>query len=552
MDFPAQIQAPDVSCDTENDNNGGLGTWSVAYRGSDNAIKVGSTYGARPLPTTSAKIVMHNAKWDIRVLERNGISVPRGQVVDTMIAAYCMGLGKQDVTGDSRYTDSGMVGGLGLKYLARRHLGMKMRTWKEIEGKPQEEVRDYNADDSISTLLLWEQWKDKLPKHFWQIDMPLLDVLMCMEDRGISLDPRKLHTYGEYLTEELKKIDCPINPYSTKQIIDYVYGQLKIVPWKFTESGQPSTEAEVLESIDDPTVKKILRYREIFKESGTYADNYIKRITPEGKIHCEFKQTSTATGRLSSSHPNLQNVPTEGEMRSLFVASAGNKLVVADKSQLELRMFAATTGDEAMLEAFRSGRNIHAETQKFLNEKGFTKIQYKDAKVLNFLMLYGGGDWKISLEFGIPREEARALIKTYYSRYKSIEPYFEQIKAEVAKTHHVVMWTGRKRRIDASYAEDWRVLRQGEREGINTPIQGGAGEVAKLEMIDLHYKHHAPMTLTVHDEIVFDVPAKDALEYAHWIKEYVPNITVINDVRFPSSVGIGDTWKEAKQKENEI
>lgn len=528
-----------VALDTENGPDGKIAEWSVAYRDADKQMCIAPYYGKRPDVSYSDKcqVVFHNAKWDLRVMRNNGMQVPTNPH-DTMIAAYCMGLGKQNVKSDGS-SDTGLIGGLGLKYLARRYLGMDMKTWEQVKDHP--ELKEaYNFDDSISTLLLWEKWRDKLPWHYWNIDMPLLPVLMDMEDRGICVDGKFLDRFKDYLDAEIEKFNLPINPHSPQQIAKYVYGTLGIKPWKFTQSRQPSTEAEVLETIDDPVVQDILRFKRLQQERNTYVGNYAKKMAPDGRIHCDFKQTSTTTGRLSSANPNLQNVPKEkSEMRKLFVAPAGKKLVRMDYSQLELRVFAALTGERAMLDAFQRGRDIHQETADLI---GATRTE---AKTMNFLMLYGGSAFTLSQQFHKPVEQCEALIASYYKQFPTIQKFFAEIEEKAMATKEVVNYYGRRRRIDALFAEDYRVKKAGLREAINMPIQGAAGEVVKLAMIDLHYRHSAPMLLQVHDELVFEVPEADAEDYAQWLREYVPTIVEINGVQFPVEVSVADNWKEA-------
>jgi len=530
-----------MALDTENDEAGTLGTWSVAYRDKDGELLVSSFYKAdKDADFGDCPVVMHNAKWDLRVLRRNGMREPTN-ILDTMIASYCMGLGKQDIKDTGKSGDQ-MVGGLGLKYLARRNLGMRMKEWKEVFNKP-EEMQQYNAEDSVATYLLFEKWKPNLPNHFWNIDMPLLPVLMAMEDRGIMVDPDFLRSYAENLDERLAMFDLPLNPYSVDEVRSYVYGTLGLEPTKFTDTGAPSIDSDVLETIDDPVVKTILEYKSLSQEKNTYVSNYTQQLGLDGRIRTEFKQTSTATGRLSSVRPNLQNV-TKGNLRSLFIAPEGKLIVRADYNQLELRTFAALTQDPSMLEALARDRKIHQDTADRMG------MSYDDAKVLNFLMLYAGTAWKISQEFHIPIDKGQAMIDSYYKAYPGIRKYHNQ-QIEIAQSERKVYnYFGRLRRLDSMYAEDWRVRREGEREAINTPIQGTGGEVVKLGMIDLHEKHSAPMILQVHDELLFEVDEREAKEYAHWLEEYIPTLVEINGVRFTVDVGIGKNWLEAAEKEN--
>lgn len=533
-----------VACDTENDTSGTLGQWSLAWR-EDGKVYVKTFYGARPnFNWHNWTVVFHNAKWDLRVLKRNGMTTPEPhRVMDTMIAAYTLGWGKQDISvGENN--DVGMVGGLGLKYLARRRLGKEMKTWEQVCEDPTT-IPYYNADDSTATLLLWEDMRPQLGKIF-TIDMPLLDVLMTMEERGVAVDPARLQDYETYLVKQLASYDFPFNPNSPKQLQDYIYGQLKITPWKFTDSKQPSVDSDVLEKIDDDTVRRVVEFKRLYKERNTYTRSYLERMAIDGRIHPEFKQTSTATGRLSSANPNLQNVPKEGAMRSLFIASPGHKLIRMDYSQIELRVFAVLAGEEKFKAAFEAGRDIHQETADALG------ISRKDGKTINFAMLYGSKEWNLSQKFGITIDQAKATIAKYYRTYPAIPAYFERMKKEMHETKQVKNYWGRIRKLDALMAEDWRIIAEGEREGINMPTQSTAADIVKQAMLGLHYDHRAPMICQVHDELIFEVPDKDALEYAHWLNKTVPSMVTIEGTTFPVEVGIGNNWLEAGLEENKI
>ena len=451
----------------------------------------------------------------------------------------CLGYGKQDPK-DGNKDGGKMVGGLGLKYLARRHLGMQMNNWQEVVDKNLDMV-EYNCKDSIAAYLLWEKWVGILPKHFWTIDMPLLNVLMKMEDRGVLVDSDFLVKYAESLDERLATLDLKgINPYSPDQVAKYVYEDLGYTPTRFTDTKKPSTDAEALENIEDPVVKAILEYREVYMEKKKGVSGYA-HTDHEGRIHTEFKQTRTATGRLSSANPNLQNV-SKGEMRKLFIAKPGHKLIILDWKKIEYGILAVVSHDAAMMKAFRAD-TIHQDTADALG------VSYDEGKVANFLMQYEGSAWKLSLEFGISIDEASRMLYSYYKKYPGIQEYHRQMKEIAHAKKEVVNIFGRVRRLDGMYTEDKKTIRDAEKQAINTPIQGAAGEIVKLAMIALD-KHDAPMLLQVHDELMFEVPEKDAVDYAHWLNEYVPTITEIEGERFYVDVGIGNNWQEAKAKEN--
>jgi len=530
--------------DTEQDGSGGLGQWSIAYRNSSNRLIVTPFYGKKEigLGTSRLPCVFHNAKYDLRVLRTNRMSEPH-QIHDTMIMAFCLGLGKQAPKDDSK-TKSGsdMVGGLGLKYLARRHLGMTMKTWLEVKDDP-DLVPEYNAKDSVATYLLAEKWLPKLPQHYFDIDMPLLRVLMAIEDRGIQIDTEYLVQFGKELDNKLADFNLPLNPFSPKQIQEYIYGTLKIEPWKFTDTKQPSTDEEVLEVIDDPVVKQILAYKRLYKERGTYVANYINARDEEDRIHPELKQVSTSTGRLSCARPNLQNVFKRDEraaLRSLFVAPKGKKIVRADYDQLDYRALAAITQDPILIDALNADKKIHQVTAELLN------LKYDDAKTVNFGVLFGEEAWALSQRLHITVGEAKAFLKHYFERFPNIKKYRDQM-TEIAKSERKVTipFTGRTRRIDAMYVDQWRVQQEGIREAVNMPVQGLEAEVVKIGMIDLHYKHSAPMILHVHDELLFEVPEKEALDYAHWVKGYIPTIVEFGGMKFPVEVGVGQNWFES-------
>ncbi len=529
--------------DTENAPDGSLGNWSVAQRNDAGEIIVTPYYRRQEGIQFGGEAILQNAKWDVRVLRANKMPEPTN-IQDTMIAAYCLGLGRQDVKDNDERNADNMVGGLGLKYLARRHLGIPMRAWEEVKDHP-ELIPEYNAMDSVATLLLWEKFKPQLPKHYFDIDMPLLPVLMAMEDRGVRVDPNFLREYANSLDAQLKELSSrlPINAFSPEQVSTYIYGVLGVEPFKFTETGAPSVSSDVLETIDDPIVKQILEYKTLYKERGTYVGAYVNNIGLDGRIHCEFKQTRTATGRLSAARPNLQNVTKSGILRSLFIAPPGKLLVRIDWKQLELLVFAIIANDERMLAAFREGRDIHAETMVAL---GLT--ERRAAKVFNFQTIYGGEAWKFSQEYHIPINEARKLMDKYFEQFPGVKRYFDRQKALAYEAKEVTNYFGRRRRLDSMFAEDWRVRQDGEREAINTPIQGTAAEIVKLAMIDLHQKHNAPMLLAVHDELLFEVDEKEAPEYARWLEGYVPKITIIDGWEFPVEVSYGRTWAETTEE----
>ena len=570
-----------VALDVENDSDGSLGQWSVARRDGEGQLVIDPYFGPMPQVKFPGRTIFHNAKYDLREMAKNDMPLPEPtltpetldllvkskpldpvpesakdeiKIVDTMISAYCLGMGRQEMD-DTGQSGGKMVGGLGLKYLTRRHLGWEMEDWHP----GIEDIETYNAKDSAATYLLWEKWEPQLPQHFWKIDMPLLPVLMAMEDRGIAVDSNFLSKYMAMLDVQLAEIDLPFNPHATQEIQSYIYGTLGIEPWKFTENGAPSTERQVLETIDDPTVKNLLRYGELYTERFRYAGEYPGLIGIDGRLHPEIKQTSTATSRISIAKPHLQNIPRAvntvrnektgevtkktSELRALFIAGPGKALVVADASQLDLRAYVAITQDPEMLRIYREGEDIHAETAAAL---GVTR---DDGKTINFTWLFDGSAWKASQQFHIPIDKAAEYMRLYHKKYPTIKAYQEHMRRVAHNEQKVVDLLGRERRLDAMYTNSRQVQREGERQAINYPVQMTEAEVVKIVMIDLHYRHHAPMLIQVHDELVFEVDERDARDYALWLKEYLPTIVELNGVRFPWSVGYGPNWLIAKKNE---
>ena len=527
-----------IGLDTENDIGGSLSNWSIAYRKGDEILVEPYCGVDKKVRFGDSIAVIHNAKHDLRVLKRHGMDVPT-KYECTMIGAYCLGLGRQAEDKDEN-GDTGMVGGLGLKYLARRRLGMQMNSWmiaKEFDADGQ---KLYNARDSVAHLLLGEDMRPVMPEHYYTIDMPLLPVLMRMEDNGIMVDRSKLQVYKESLAAEMATISLPLNPQSPLQVANYVYGTLGITPTVFAKSGAPSTGAEALETIDDPVVDEILRWRGLHTEYNNFAKNYLSRLTLEDRIHPTFKQTSTATGRLSCAEPNLQNPSRTSDIRTMFIAPPRKTLVCMDYKQLELYVIAAITQDPKLLTAALAQVNFHQNTA---DETGF---EYHDAKTLNYLMTFGGGEYKISQQFHVPMYKAKEIKEHYFETYPGLQKYMLEQEGIAKREKKVTNYFGRVRRLDAMFAGNYKTQQEGIREAINTPIQGTAGDIVKRAMIRLDKEAGYPMLLQVHDELLFEVPTRSANEFAHWLKDFVPTITEIKGVTFPIDVGIGKSWKDAK------
>jgi len=367
---------------------------------------------------------------------------------------------------------------------------------------------------------------------------------MAMEDRGYRVDVNFLTTFAAGLDKRLAELDAaiPLNVHARAELQSYIYGTLGVEPWRFTDSGEPSVDGTVLESIDDPLLNRIKEYKELYKDKGTYVDSYIDGRDENDRVHPEFKQVSTATGRLSCANPNLQNVDKFNDMRKLFIPREGYKLVRMDWCKVEFGMLAVLAKDEQLIKAFLAN-TIHQITADALN------VTYDTGKHINFLLQNGGTPWGMAGIYGIPIDLAREYFAKYFAKFPAIGRHHTSVVEAAKETKKVSTWAGRTRRLDALFAPDWRVRQQGENEAKTMGTQGGAAELIKLAMIDLHYNHSAPMIIQVHDELHFEIPEKDALEYAHWLNEYVPTITPIDGVEFPVEVAVGDNWWECMQDE---
>lgn len=482
---------------------------------------------------------LHNAKFDLPILERHSMEIPQGTYVDTMIAASALNYGQ-----------------VGLHRLARQVLGMELRHWNEAENLT--DLMHICGSHADATRRLWMEFKDKLPPFYWDIDLPLVEVLMRMEQRGVRIDKEALLQRQRDLQEEIATFSFPFNPNSPKQVGEYLFGFLGLPTGKTTDGGAYSTDVSVLEGLDHAVPQSLLRYRQLSKELGTYIDSYVERMDDMGYLHPDFiqirqpsrdqsKEEGARTGRLACARPNLQNpLKRKGRsIRSLFVASEGNLLVATDYSQIELRVMAVMSGDEGMLEVFRQGGDIHQETADATGlprKKEDNDTGRGGAKELNFLMCYGGSEYKIREEWGWSLEDGRAVIEAYFKKYPKVKAYIKAQQEQARETKMVRTWFGRERVLDELYSDDPKVYAAGLREAINSPIQGTAADVVKTGMVKLGAR--VPMVLQVHDEMVMDVPRGEAREFAKYLTEVLPCAIVIDGMEFPVDVEVGENWQE--------
>jgi DNA polymerase I len=512
--------------------------------------------------------VGHNIKYDAEVLKRHGL-ILRGIYFDTMIASYVINPGLRQHS---------------LDYLAQHYLNHKMISYTEVTGKGKNQLNfsavdvesacAYSGEDADMTLRLKNILHDKLRLDqnetlFFDLEMKLLPVLMDMEWAGIKIDARFFKQMSSDFAARMKDMEQEIyaeagmefNINSSQQLGFVLFEKLGLpVQGKTEKTRSYSTDVKVLKKLTAFPSKipsLILRYRTLSKLKSTYLDALVKMVNPStGRIHTSYNQTVAATGRLSSSNPNLQNVPVRGEegreIRKGFVAEQGHLLVSADYSQIELRVFAHYANDAAMLEAFRQNEDIHTRTAAEIMGvpiQSVTSDMRRVAKAVNFGIIYGMGPKKLSEELGIELPIAKDYIEAYYKRYEGVAKYREEMIKFASKEGYVTTLFNRRRYLpDIQHAN--RVIRgEAERMAVNTPIQGTAADLLKKAMVHIHGRlvrdgFQSRMLLQVHDELVFEVPEKELEQVIPMIREEMEGVYPL---RVPLKVDIhkGKNWDEA-------
>jgi len=500
---------------------------------------------------TSSQVakIGHNLKYDALVLENQGVSVAP-LTFDTMIAAWL-------VQPDSY--------NLGLKELAETYLGVQMTHIEELIGKgknqltmdrvPVSSVAAYAAADAEICLRLMPLLRERLEqvnavRLFEEIEMPLVPVLGMMERNGVMLDVPFLQQMSHELTSRLFQIEKDIfqvvgysfNLNSTQQLSKVLFETLKLEPpdrRKKTTSGHFSTSAGVLEELRDqhPVVEKILEYRELSKLKSTYVDALPQQINPlTGRVHTSYNQTGSVTGRLASSDPNLQNIPTRTEtgrlVRNAFIAAPGYRLLSVDYSQIELRIVAHMAQDEAMLAAFRAGLDIHAATAAAIygvELEQVTKEQRRHAKAINFGLIYGMSAFGLHRSTGLTLAEAENFVKAYFQQFPGVKAFLDGLRRQAARQGYVETLLGRRRYFPNLKSNANPALRaREEREAINAPVQGTAADIMKLAMVRLppalkEAGLGARMLLQVHDELVLEVPENERDETVQVVRGVMEN-----------------------------
>ncbi|MCK2126095.1 DNA polymerase I [Thauera aromatica] len=507
-----------------------------------------------------------NLKYDAHVLANHGITL-RGIAHDTLLESYVL---ESDKTHD-------------LDSLARRHLGLMTIPYTEVCGKGAKQIgfdevaigraTEYAAEDADLTLrlhrTLWPQLEaaPRLAALYRDLELPVLEVLLEMERTGVLIDPFLLAQHGEELGRRLHGLEReahalagqPFNLGSPKQLGEILFAKLGLPVVKKTATGQPSTDEDVLTQLaeDYPLPKLLLEHRSLSKLKSTYADKLPRMVNPRtGRVHTSFSQATAVTGRLSSSEPNLQNIPIrtpEGRrIRAAFIAPREHLIVSADYSQIELRIMAHLSGDARLLEAFAHGEDVHRATAAEVfgcTPAEVTSEQRRYAKVINFGLIYGMSAHGLAKNLGIERAAAQGWIDRYFARYPGVADYMERIKAEAKAAGYVETVFGRRLYLPEIRAQQAGRRQAAERAAINAPMQGTAADLIKKAMIAVSDWLAASglkskLILQVHDELVLEVP-KAELEAVRAELPRLMGAVAALEVPLLVEVGAGENWDEA-------
>ena len=408
--------------------------------------------------------------------------------------------------------------------------------------------------------------KNGLTSLYQTIELPLCDVLYRMEQRGIAIDQQQLQQFGDMLSARIADCETLIysfsgetfNINSPKQLGELLFEKLGLPPVKKTKTGY-ATNADVLEKLKDkhPIIPAIMDYRMLTKLKSTYADGLMKEIREDGRIHTTFQNLVTATGRLSSTEPNLQNIPIRtdlgAEIRKMFVPKDGCVLVDADYSQIELRVLAHIADDKAMQEAFCSGQDIHTATaaQVFgVDKDAVTPLQRRHAKAVNFGIVYGISEFSLAEDIGVSRYEAREYIDNYLTNYHGVRRYMKQVVEDARERGYTETIFGRRRYVPELKSSNFNVRQGAERIVLNTPIQGTAADLIKLAMIRVENAlsagfPEAQLLLQVHDELIVECPEEIAPRVAELVSREMQQVAALK-VPLTAEAKYGKSWYDAK------
>lgn len=521
------------------------------------------------LADESIRKVFHNAKFDIMVLARHGMTV-RGSCYDSMIAAWLL-------------SPSGR--GIGLKEQAWQRLGVEMTSIQDLLGTGRKQITmdrvhiaqaaPYACADADMTLRLMRALKPELEacaqwELFAKLEMPLVPVLISMEQHGMTVDAAYLQRMSQEISEQLGALEeriyeyagHPFNIGSTQQLAVVLFEELQLPVIRRTRTGY-STDVGVLEELKDkhPIVNLVLEHRQLTKLKSTYIDALPALINPDtGRVHTSFNQTGTSTGRLSSSDPNLQNIPVRTELgrkvRAAFVAPPGHLLLACDYSQIELRILAHLSQDPEMLAAFHRDEDVHATTAAAIYGVPLGEVTYEQrslAKTINFGLMYGMSDYGLAARTELSVAEARQFIEAYFGRFQKVKEYLEETIERARRDGYVATIMGRRRyfpELRAGSSAQSAVQRAAERAAVNMPIQGSAADIIKLAMIALYRRLrekglNSSMILQVHDELVLEVPESELEIAQHLVIETMQNAYRL-DVPLKVDSAVGRNWMEMK------
>lgn len=506
--------------------------------------------------------VGHNLKYDILILRQEEIHV-KGRLYDTMLASYLLNPNKPDHS---------------LEDVALEYLFHKKRPFTEVLGKrhsfsevPIDDATLYAAEDAELAMelkeILFERLKTEgLENLYFDIEMPLIYVLTDMEESGVRINKERLEELSKELDRELEIIESRIytiagesfNINSPQQLQKILFEKLGLKPLKKTKTGY-STGMDVLEELSKTheLPMEILNYRTLYKLKTTYVDTLPKLIDKKtGRIHTSFNQTVTATGRLSSSEPNLQNIPIRGEwgakIREVFIADKGCVLISADYSQVELRILANISGDEGLTDAFNKDIDIHTRTASELfniPKESVTEEIRRIAKTVNFGVVYGISPFGLSEALNIAPKEAATYIEQYFKKHEGVKNYMDDAVKMARENGYVKTLMGRKRPIPEINSHNTNIRQQAERLAINTPIQGTAADLIKIAMINIWQRLKerdlkTRMILQIHDELLFEVPETE-LETAKKLITHEMENALSLSVPLKVDMGWGKNWAKA-------
>ena len=509
--------------------------------------------------------VGQNFKYDLTIFARNGIDV-QGVAFDTMLESYVL-----NSTGRHNMDD-----------LAKRYLGHQTITFEEIAGKgknqltfnqiPLEKAAEYAAEDADVTMklqqVLWEKLSKEpsLEKLFKEMELPLLGVLSRMERRGVLIDSDALFLQSNEIANRLSELEeqayvlagQPFNLASTKQLQEILFDKLGLPVIQKTPKGAPSTNEEVLEELafSHELPKVLVEHRGLSKLKSTYTDKLPQMVNPQtGRVHTSYHQAVTATGRLSSSDPNLQNIPIRNEegrrIRQAFIAREGFTVVAADYSQIELRIMAHLSQDQGLINAFTQGKDIHRSTAAEIFGVALDEVtseQRRNAKAINFGLIYGMSAFGLSRQLGIGRADAQSYMDLYFKRYPGVQTFMHDIREKAKVQGYVETLFGRRLYLPDINSSNGMRRKAAERVAINAPMQGTAADIIKRAMIQLDQKlQNDPdiaMIMQVHDELVFEVRSEKVAFYSELIKTQMESAA---DLVVPLivEVGQGTNWDEA-------